>query len=284
MQESHLQQLNKIRKLRAPVWVTADTLNVRPDIIGMPLAKPARRAMAIALDLIVVALLSSTGALWIAAGMAATLFELVKQRAQAARRRKIWLWCGLLFFSLCATLALLALAEETPSPSPSIQAAGTTAMPVVAAQAETRRFDQTDADRIESLERQLEEARKPKLFNLRKQIEAWGNSIGLGFGWAIAYFSLLPFWWNGQTLGKKLLGLQVVELNGKPLRPMACLGRYGGYAAGMATGGIGFLQVLWDINRQGIQDKIAHTVVIDLRQPAKPAAPDERPGAAAKVV
>ena len=33
----------------------------------------------------------------------------------------------------------------------------------------------------------------------------------------------------------------------------------------MATGGLGFLQILWDPNRQAIQDKTAHTVVVDLR-------------------
>jgi hypothetical protein len=26
--------------------------------------------------------------------------------------------------------------------------------------------------------------------------------------------------------------------------------------------------VLWDVNRQGIQDRVAHTVVIDLRAPS----------------
>jgi hypothetical protein len=40
----------------------------------------------------------------------------------------------------------------------------------------------------------------------------------------------------------------------------------------MATGGLGFLQALWDVNRQGIQDRVAHTVVIDLRLPSAPAA------------
>ena len=93
------------------------------------------------------------------------------------------------------------------------------------------------------------------------------HRLGLRFGWAIAYFSLLPFWWKGQTVGKRLFGLRVVELTGKPLGLMACFGRYGGYAAGLATGGMGFLQVLWDPNRQAVQDKLAHTVVVDLRGP-----------------
>jgi hypothetical protein len=41
----------------------------------------------------------------------------------------------------------------------------------------------------------------------------------------------------------------------------------------------GFLQVFWDPNRQAIQDKTAHTVVIDLRRklagPAPAAQPEE---------
>jgi uncharacterized RDD family membrane protein YckC len=98
-------------------------------------------------------------------------------------------------------------------------------------------------------------------------LPAW---LGASFGWGIVYFSLLPAFWNGQTLGKRLLRLQVVELTGQPMTVMRCLRRYGGYAAGMATGGLGFAQALWDVNLQGIQDRTAHTVVIDLR-PREPA-------------
>ena len=45
---------------------------------------------------------------------------------------------------------------------------------------------------------------------------------------------------------------------------MLAFKRYGGYAAGVSTGMVGFLQVLWDSNRQALHDKAAHTVVIDL--------------------
>ena len=38
--------------------------------------------------------------------------------------------------------------------------------------------------------------------------------------------------------------------------------RAGGYAAGVATGTLGFLQIYWDANRQAIHDKVAGTVVI----------------------
>ena len=70
-------------------------------------------------------------------------------------------------------------------------------------------------------------------------------------------------------MGKRLLGLRIVELSGKPLTALRCLKRYGGYAAGLATGGIGLAQLLWDPNRQALQDRTAHTVVIDLRQPRR---------------
>ena len=42
--------------------------------------------------------------------------------------------------------------------------------------------------------------------------------------------------------------------------------------AALATGGMGFLQVLWDPNRQAVQDKLADTVVVDLRGPRAPVA------------
>ena len=93
----------------------------------------------------------------------------------------------------------------------------------------------------------------------------WSENLGISIGWAMVYFTLVPYWLHGQTLGKKLFGLQVVELTGRPLTLLLCFSRYGGYAAGMATATFGFIQILWDPNRQAIQDKIAHTVVLDAR-------------------
>jgi uncharacterized RDD family membrane protein YckC len=122
------------------------------------------------------------------------------------------------------------------------------------------------------LQAQLAQAREPLTRRWRERLVAGLHGLGLGFGWAIAYFTLLTTWWRGQTVGKRLCGLRVVELTGKPLTILASFGRYGGYAAGMATGGLGFAQVLWDANRQAVQDKLAHTVVVDLRRARAPAA------------
>jgi hypothetical protein len=96
------------------------------------------------------------------------------------------------------------------------------------------------------------------------------EELGLGLGWAAFYFSVFTAWWKGQTPGKKLLGVKVIKLDNSPLNLWESFGRYGGYAAGLATGLMGFLQVFWDPNRQAIHDKISETLVIDLRKPKVP--------------
>ena len=88
------------------------------------------------------------------------------------------------------------------------------------------------------------------------------EDLGTSFGWAALYFSTLTAWWNGQTLGKRLFGIKVVRIDGKPIDLWESVGRYGGYSAGLATGLLGFIQIYWDGNRQTIQDKISETLVI----------------------
>ncbi|WP_341503779.1 RDD family protein [Gallaecimonas sp. GXIMD4217] len=95
---------------------------------------------------------------------------------------------------------------------------------------------------------------------------AWAKGIitdlGLGLSWAALYFTLFTTWWRGRTPGKRLLGIRVVQLDNGPITLWGAFGRYGGYGAGLATGLMGFLQILWDPNRQAIQDKVSGTVVI----------------------
>lgn len=99
------------------------------------------------------------------------------------------------------------------------------------------------------------------------------NDLGLGFGWAAFYFTVFTAWFDGQTLGKKLLNIRVIQLDASAISLWDAFGRYGGYGAGFATGLLGFLQIYWDANRQAIQDKISATVVIDLSKTKQ--VPDE---------
>jgi len=88
------------------------------------------------------------------------------------------------------------------------------------------------------------------------------DEIGVSAGWAALYFTAMLALWRGRTPGKRALGIRVIRLDGKPLGWFASFERFGGYAAALATGTLGFFQILWDRNRQGVHDKISETVVI----------------------
>ncbi len=89
------------------------------------------------------------------------------------------------------------------------------------------------------------------------------EDLGIGFGWAAFYFTMFTAVWHGQTPGKKMFAVRVIQLDGTPLSVWDSFGRYGGYGAGIATGLLGFAQIYWDPNRQAIHDKISATIVIN---------------------
>lgn len=69
---------------------------------------------------------------------------------------------------------------------------------------------------------------------------------------------------TGQTVGKKLMGIRVVDIQGT--RPS--MGKFflreiiGKMLVNQLTLDIGYLWVLWDSKRQGLHDKIASTYVV----------------------
>ena len=109
---------------------------------------------------------------------------------------------------------------------------------------------------LESLE---EEAEGGGLFGWLRELV---DELGFGFGWATLYMTVVLSWWQGRTVGKRLMGIRVVRLDGQPLTWWTAFERAGGYAAGFATGLLGFAQVWWDANRQAIHDRIVGTVVV----------------------
>jgi hypothetical protein len=88
------------------------------------------------------------------------------------------------------------------------------------------------------------------------------DELGFGFGWASLYLTVMLSWWKGQTIGKRMLKIRVLRLDGEPITWWTAFERAGGYAAGLATGLLGFAQVYWDSNRQAIHDRIVGTVVV----------------------
>lgn len=125
------------------------------------------------------------------------------------------------------------------------------------------RIQELDSDqralrtRVGQLEDELEEG--PGILATMRSI---AEDLGLGLGWFGLYFTATTALWRGKTPGKRLFGIRVVRLTGRPIGWWASFERFGGYAAGVATGLLGFLQILWDDNRQATHDKIAGTAVI----------------------
>jgi uncharacterized RDD family membrane protein YckC len=226
---------------------------VLPALVGQPLASPARRAWAMGVDLIVVALLATASGYVLALALVLLAYALRGSLMQEGARRG-WGW-ALAVVMLAAALYTAWDARRGPPSKPS-HAVDAAQLPEAA----------SDAERVAHLEAELSRLRhKLDQRTLREHADAALDDIGLSFGWGIVYFSLLPAWWCGQTLGKRLMKLRVVELTGRPITPLRALKRYGGYAAGLATGGLGFVQMLWEPNRQALHDKAAHTVVVDER-------------------
>jgi hypothetical protein len=98
----------------------------------------------------------------------------------------------------------------------------------------------------------------------------WGlvDDLGIGFGWAAIYLTVTHAWWRGLSIGKKIFRIRVVMIDKRPLNWWLSFERAGGYAAGFATGLLGFAQIFWDPNRQAIHDKVSETIVIqDGQQP-----------------
>lgn len=120
--------------------------------------------------------------------------------------------------------------------------------------------DVDDAERaLRRTENELEAAESR---SIGSRVLDLADDLGFGFGWAGLYLTVMLSWWKGQTVGKRLLGIRVVRLDGEPITWWIAFERAGGYAAGLFTGLLGFAQVWWDANRQAIHDRIVGTAVI----------------------
>lgn len=132
----------------------------------------------------------------------------------------------------------------------------------LAGQVEDLRSDlASEQEARRELETEIEEARTGLGAFTSVIGDVW-KQLGSGLGLWSLYFTTLLTLWGGQTIGKRIMGVRVLRLDGEPIRWWSAFERAGGYAAGVATGLLGFAQILWDRNRQCIHDKIVGTVVV----------------------
>ena len=278
--------------------ITQDAFSVAPHLLGLPLASPSRRACAMLLDLIIVAALIKTGpALF---GFAAA-FVLWRIGDRGFLRTLFRIGSAVFVAMTLATWGFVggdddedddraAQVIETDDPAADDNDVGPSASSIqqlAAELAEANQNDSTSVDslrklmtqalggrdlqqlerrirqqnrRIATLQSELAQARESR--GVRSFVAGISDDLGLGFGWMALYFTAFLAMMRGQTPGKKVAGLRVVRLDAKPITWFIAFERFGGYAASATLGLLGFLQILWDRNRQGLHDKAVETVVI----------------------
>jgi uncharacterized RDD family membrane protein YckC len=91
------------------------------------------------------------------------------------------------------------------------------------------------------------------------------------FGTAALYFTWCAAGKRRSTLGKRLMGIEVVKLDGRPLTTWESFERFGGYFAALGTFGIGLLDLWRDPNRRLAHDRLSNTVVVQRGVAAAPA-------------
>jgi hypothetical protein len=337
--------------------ITPHAFRVAPSLLGLPLATPNRRAIAIGADLLLVLMLTKTGGVMLAAVVAVFAYMWLKNRYRPSNRiaRGLNIPARILIAVLVFAMAVSWLQpvwerylgddddDDGATTSEGVTMTGATGFALgatalalkacnelecrvgavkglAAAMAESKgdrdtkvsnineQIDETTADESEraklketavtTLDRVIakeknkakgaaaaedsdlkaidestqkavaaaaankhDKSAKPE-YSLLKQLYGMLDDLGLSIGWAAAYFTLFTTLWAGQTPGKRLMKIRVVHLGGKPMSYWMSFGRYGGYAAGLTTGLLGFLQIYWDPNRQAVQDQLSFTAVI----------------------
>jgi uncharacterized RDD family membrane protein YckC len=98
-----------------------------------------------------------------------------------------------------------------------------------------------------------------------------GAAVGGGAGWqlieliiGVAYFASLEGGATGQTVGKRICGVRVVDAEtGQPGVGIGrAIGRYFGRILSGLVLLLGFLWMLWDPKKQTWHDKLARTIVV----------------------
>jgi len=85
----------------------------------------------------------------------------------------------------------------------------------------------------------------------------------------VLYWAAFNYFANGRTPGKMLARTRIMSLTGERLGLWQFIERALGYGAAVLEGGLGFLQFFWDKNRMCAQDRLAETIVVDVRKKAQ---------------
>ena len=262
-------------KKRRSVVVDVDRLRVDPELVDSPLASAWQRGGAMIVDLGVVGLLSLLASPVLGLLTGVTLGALGSRRESASKIWGVMRWGLMGLGALVVVLSVFVLAGRPLTRSGAFNLAPPEAAPDLARVIIPPSANSSELRRVATkLDGQVDWLLAE---NARLRDEIRGNSwlrlaadssrtMGLTFGWAGIYFTLVTTVLRGRTMGKLIFRTRVRRLDGRPLTAMDAFVRNGGYAAGLATGMLGFARLLWDPNRQAIQDRIAGTVVVSVKK------------------
>ncbi len=258
--------------------VIAETLSLAPSVLGQRLAAPWQRLGAMVVDLAAVGLLSLLSGPWLGLGTGAMLILLFGNSSKVPIALKVVRQVCRALGAIILLLSALALGHVSVLRSSGLELEVFTGREPSAAMKETLFVSpnpsttelreatdklQKQVDLLKTENREMQAARSSWLYQAR----TFTNALGVTFGWSGVYFTLLAGATRGRTLGKMLFGIRVMKTSGIPFTFFDGFVRHGGYVAGVAMGLIGFLRLLWDPNRQAVEDRIASTVVIKMGGP-----------------
>ncbi len=266
---------NTLSRKETRETLTPFAFELDTSLFGSPLATPSKRFFALLVDCFAVALLSEAPGELLAIAIAITLYRMGNNKLLANnankkknRQRKIIRVIGVI--TLCVLLIDLLphYFDKFNTSSPDYVNAPIQDDFDIEKMSEfsPNELNELTQSAIELASIKASTQEKRPIYSVLEYIKSLINDLGLGFGWAAFYFTVLTSIWKGQTIGKKLFKIRVLQLDGTPMSLWDSFGRYGGYGAGIATGLLGFLQIFWDPNRQAIHDKISSTVVIDKKK------------------
>ena len=109
---------------------------------------------------------------------------------------------------------------------------------------------------------------------LEKKQDSEAETITSDIAIPVLYFGLLGWRGKGRTPGKRLMKIKVVSLTNHEIGWWQSIERALGYGASLLEGGFGFVQFWLNRNRMCVHDRIAETIVVDVRMRKNEAAAD----------
>jgi uncharacterized RDD family membrane protein YckC len=229
--------------------ITHESFGVAPELIGLPLASPWRRAAGILADLLPVAILANAGLfVFLAFTSFVVVWRALSGLGGSSILRRGAAWPIRFIGAVVAFVIVLQIGGVFDSPGRGGGPPDDIGNVVVQGMMEP---DDRDEDRG----------------GIMRFVASALDDLGIGFGWGALYFTTFTVIGRGQTPGKRLVGIRVIRLDGRPVGWWLSFERFGSYFASFSTGLLGFAQIFWDRNRQALHDKAVETVVI--RMPRK---------------